>query len=152
MKRRPKILVHHNRGVGGVRYAERKKNNSQMDSAVKEITDKDFEKEVLKFKFPVFTCFTAEWCRSCYPTCLLADELVGRYIGRVKFVRVDIDKSPEVSARYRIIVLPTILIFLNSQPVKKLVGFQDRRSLKRLLDSVISEEKPPRSGETSQTG
>ncbi|MBC8275625.1 MAG: hypothetical protein H8E40_11750 [Chloroflexi bacterium] len=129
-----------------------KKNNSQVGSAMKEITDKDFEREVLKCKLPVFTCFTAEWCRSCYPTCLLADELVKRYGGSAKFVRMDVDKSPEVSARYRVIALPTILIFRDSQPVKKRIGFQDRKSLKRLLDSVISEEKPPRSGEISQTG
>ncbi len=123
-----------------------------MGSAVKETTDQDFEKEVLKCKFPVFTCFTAEWCRSCYPTCLLANELAERCGDRVKFVRVDIEKSPEISAKYRVIVLPTILIFRHSQPVKKLVGFQDRKSLKRLLDSVISEEEPPRNGELSQTG
>jgi len=118
---------------------------------MKEITDKDFESEVLKCKLPVFTCFTTEWCRSCYPTCLLADELVERYIGRAQFVRVDIDKSPEVSAKYRIIVLPTILVFHNSRPVKKLVGFQDRKSLKRLLDSVTAGIETPRTGGLSQT-
>lgn len=115
-----------------------------MDSAVKEITDNDFEKEVLKCELPVFTCFTAEWCRSCYPTCLLADELAKRYGDRTKFVRVDTDKSPEVSARYRVFVLPTILVFHNYKPVKKLIGFQDRKSLKRLLDSVIAAMEAPK--------
>lgn len=91
-----------------------KKNDNQKSSAVKEIADQDFEGEVLKCRFPVFACFTAEWCRSCYPTCLLSGELAGRYGDRVKFVRVDVEKSPEVSARYRIIVLPTILVFRNS--------------------------------------
>jgi thioredoxin 1 len=129
-----------------------KKNDDQMGSAMREIADQDFEREVLKCKFPVFACFTAEWCRSCYPTCLLAGELAERYDDRVKFVRVDIEKSPEVSANYRVNVLPTILVFRNSQPVKKLVGFQERKLLKRLLDSVISEEEPLRNGESSQTG
>jgi thioredoxin 1 len=109
-----------------------------MGSAMREITDRNFEREVSKCKFPVFACFTAEWCRSCYPTCLLADELAERYGDRVKFVRVDIEKSPEVSAKYRVIALPTILVFRNSQPVKKLVGFQDYKSLKCLLDSVTT--------------
>ena len=126
-----------------------KKNDSQKYSAMKEITDQDFDREVLKCKLPVFTCFTTEWCHSCYPTCLLAEDLVERYSGRVKFVRMDIDKSPEVSATYRVIVLPTILVFRNSKPLKKLVGFHDRKSLKRLLDGVISEEEPPRNGELS---
>jgi thioredoxin 1 len=107
-----------------------------MGSVMNQITDKDFEREVLECKLPVLTYFTAEWCRSCYPTSLLADELVERYGDRTKFVRVDIDKSPEVSARYRVFVLPTIIVFHNSKPVKKLIGFQDRKSLKHLLDSV----------------
>ncbi len=123
-----------------------------MGNAMREITGQDFEREVLKCKFPVFTCFTAEWCRSCYPTCLLAGELAERYGDRVNFVMVDAEKSPEVSARYRVIALPTILVFRNSKPLKKLVGFQDRKSLKRLLGSVISEEEPSRIGELSQTG
>ena len=123
-----------------------------MGNAMREITGQDFEREVLKCKFPVFTCFTAEWCRSCYPTCLLAGELAERYGDRVNFVRVAAEKSPEVSARYRVIALPTILVFRNSKPLKKLVGFQDRKSLKRLLGSVISEEEPSRIGELSQTG
>jgi thioredoxin 1 len=119
---------------------------------MREITDKDFEREVLKCKLPVFTCFTAEWCRSCYPTCLLAAELAEKYGDKIKFVKVDVEKSPEISARYRVIALPAILIFRDSQPMRKLVGFQDRRSLKRLLDSVTAEEEPPRAGELSQTG
>lgn len=127
------------------------KNNSQMDRVMKEITDKDFDREVLKCKLPVFTCFTAEWCRSCYPTCLLADELAKRYGDRTKFVRVDTDKSPEVSARYHITVLPTILVFHNSRPVKKLIGFQDHKSLKRLLDSVTEGVEAPRTAGLYQT-
>jgi len=119
---------------------------------MKEIMDKDFEREVLNCKMPVFTCFTTEWCRSCFPTCLLADELAERYGGRVKFVRMDVDESPEVSARYHVIALPTILIFRDSQPVKKRIGFQDRKLLKRLLDDVIAEEQVSRTEELSQTG
>jgi thioredoxin 1 len=122
-----------------------------MDSDMKEITDKYFDREVLKCELPVFTCFTTEWCRSCYPTCLLADELAEKYVGRIKFVRVDTDKSPEVSARYRITVMPTILVFHNSRPVKKLVGFQDRKSLKRLLDSMTARSKEPGTAGLSQT-
>jgi len=120
-----------------------KKHNSRMDSEMKEITDKDFEREVLQCELPVFTCFTAQWCRSCYPTCLLADELVEKYTGRARFAKVDVDKSPEVAARYRVTVMPTILVFHNNQPVKKLIGFQDRKSLKRLLDNVIAAVESP---------
>ena len=50
-----------------------------MDGAMKEVTDKNFESEVLNCKYPVLVCFTADWCQPCYPTCLLATGLEGKY-------------------------------------------------------------------------
>jgi thioredoxin 1 len=102
-----------------------------------EVTERDFDKEVLDCKLPVFACFTARWCHTCYPTCLFADELVKEYEGIVKFVRLDTEGSPDTSARYRITVVPTILLFKDSQPVKKLLGFQGRGALKRLLGEAV---------------
>jgi len=106
---------------------------------VKEITDQHFDKEVLECELPVFACFTTRWCASCYPTCLFGDELTNEYEGRVKFVKVDVETIPHVSAGYRIIAVPTILIFKDAQPVKTLLGIQDRRSLRALLNSVANE-------------
>jgi thioredoxin 1 len=116
---------------------------TKEDGVMIEVTERDFDKEVLDCKLPVFACFTARWCHTCYPTCLFAKELVKEYDGSVKFVRVDIEKSPDTSARYLVKVVPTILLFKNSQPVKKLLGFQDRNSLKRLLGDVTSKEPSP---------
>ena len=104
-----------------------------------EINDREFDKEVLECEVPVFTCFTTRWCRSCYPTCLFANGLVKEYEGYVKFVRVDIEESPEIVERYNIMVVPTILLFQNSQLVKKLIGFQEIRSLRALLNSATGE-------------
>ena len=104
-----------------------------------EITERNFDKEVLECELPVFTCFTTEWCASCYPTCLFADELVSEYGGSVKFVRLDTKKSPGIAERYHVIAVPTILLFQESQEVKRLLGFQDQRSLRRLLNNVIDE-------------
>jgi thioredoxin 1 len=111
--------------------------------AMIEVTERDFDKEVLECELPVFACFTARWCHTCYPACLFADELVKEYEGSVKFVRVDTEGSPDTSARYHIRVVPTILLFKDSQPVEKLLGFQDRNSLKRLLGNIIIKESGP---------
>jgi thioredoxin 1 len=108
-----------------------------------EVTERDFDKEVLDCKLPVFACFTTRWCHSCYPTCLFANELVKEYAGNVKFVRLDMEKSPDISERYHIITVPTILLFRDSQPVKKLLGFQDHNSLKRLLGDVTPKKLSP---------
>ena len=115
-----------------------------------EVTERDFEKEVLDCKLPVFACFTTKWCHSCYPTCLFANELVKEYDGSVKFVRLDMEKSPEISERYHIITVPTILLFQDSQLVKKLVGFQERSSLRALLNSATAENEQQR-GKSGQS-
>ena len=113
---------------------------------MKEITDRDFDREVLECQIPVFACFVTRWCHSCYPTCLFGDELANEYEGRVKFVKVDVEKIPHVTAGHRIVAVPTILIFKDSQLVKKILGFQDRRSLRSLLNNVTG------GNETTGTG
>jgi thioredoxin 1 len=104
-------------------------------------TDQNFDNEVLESALLVFACFTAPWCRTCYPACLIADELAEKYDGKIKFVRVDAERSPEISARYHIRALPTIIIFQNAQPVKTLPGYQEPGSLKYLLDSLLAQEE-----------
>ena len=102
-----------------------------------EITERDFDKEVLECDLPVFTCFTTQWCGHCFPTCLVADELINRYDGRLKFVRIDKEKAPEISDEYHITVVPSIIIFEDSRIIKKLVGYQDKLFLRDLLDSLL---------------
>ena len=105
------------------------------------VTDQNFDNEVLESASLVFACFTAPWCHSCYPACLIADELAKKYEGKIKFVRVDADRSPEISARYHVRALPTIIIFQDAQPVKTLPGYQEPGSLKYLLDSLLAQEE-----------
>ena len=107
-----------------------------------DISDRGSGKEELECDLPVFACFTARWCHTCFPTCLFADDLLNEYDDIVKYVKVDIEGSPEVAQRYNIVAVPTILIFKDSQPVKRSLGFQDRRSLRALLKSVPTENEP----------
>lgn len=104
-----------------------------------EVTDRDFHKEVLECELPVFACFTTRWCRTCYPTCLVAAELTEEYSSRVKFVRIDIEGSAETAERYHITAVPTIIIFQDSQMTKRLLSFQDRSYLRSILDSLVAE-------------
>jgi len=106
-----------------------------------EIDGRDFGKEVLESKLPVFACFTTEWCQSCYPTCLISGELVKEYDGSAKFIRLDIEKSPEMAERYHVIAVPTVILFRKSQEVKRLLGFHDKWLLRRLVNSAIDENE-----------
>ena len=104
---------------------------------VDEITGQDFSEKVLQSDLPVFACFTASKCSSCFPACMVANSLAEEYDQRVKFTKCDIEKCPKMMERYNIRVSPTIVIFQNAKIVKKLVGFQERHSLKRLLETCV---------------
>ncbi|MBW1717162.1 MAG: hypothetical protein JRJ77_15300 [Deltaproteobacteria bacterium] len=101
-----------------------------------EVTEQNFGEEVLNSDLPVFACFTTSWCRACFPTCFVADELANRYEERIKFVRIDKEKVPEISAEYHITVVPSIILFQDSQMIKKLLGYQKERALRDLLDAL----------------
>ena len=109
---------------------------------VTEITEQNFNDEVLKSDLLVFSCFTAHWCHSCYPTCFIANELAEKYRGKMKFVKVDTEKCPEISARYNVRALPSIIIFQNSQVEKVLPGYQEKTSLRDLLDALVAGSEP----------
>jgi thioredoxin 1 len=108
-----------------------------------EVTEQNFDEEVLNSDLPVFACFTTSWCRACFPTCLVADELVNRYEGRIKFVRIDREKVLEISDEYHITVVPSIIFFQDSQMIKKLVGYQEERALRDLLDNLLVGAEAP---------
>ena len=103
-----------------------------------EISDRNFDEEVAECELPIFACFTTSWCRSCFPTCLVVDDLVKEYNGSVKFVKLDMEKNPEITQRYHVIVVPTILVFQNSQEVNRFLGFQNKSTLKSFLDDVTA--------------
>ena len=103
-----------------------------------DITDEDFNKEVLECELPVFACFKTSWCGHCFPTCPVADELVERYDGQVKFVTIDKEGAPEISDEYHITVVSSIILLQDSQIMKKLLGYQDKAALKNLPDSILA--------------
>jgi thioredoxin 1 len=105
-----------------------------------EITDRDFREEVLECESIVIACFVADWCHNCLPLCIVFSELDKEYNGKVKFVTIDVEESPDTAVRYRISAVPTVLIFRDSQPVKRIIGFQDRGYFMDIIN-IISVER-----------
>ena len=110
---------------------------------IAEVTGQDFDEEVLKSEVPVFACFTTTSCGSCFALCLVVEDLAREYEGRIKFVSIDIEKEPELVARYHILPLPAVVLFWDSEPVKKLLGFQYKGSLRDLLDRLVAGSEHP---------
>lgn len=105
---------------------------------VQEITGSDFDREVLQSDIPVFACFTTAVCGTCFALCLVIEDLSREYESRMKFGKIDVEKEPELAARYDILPLPAVVLFRNGEPVKKLGGFHSRAYLSDSLNALIA--------------
>ncbi|HEY49991.1 MAG TPA: thiol reductase thioredoxin [Dehalococcoidia bacterium] len=104
-----------------------------------EITGEKFEREVLQSGIPVFACFITSRCGSCFALCLVVEDLVEEYEGRMKFVMVDAEKESELADRYNMLAMPAALLFNGGEPMKKLVGFQSKARIRNTLNELLAE-------------
>ena len=86
------------------------------------VDDRSFESEVLRFPGPVLVLFWATWCGHCRVLLPIVDELASEYSGRVKFVKVDLDRNQNLASQYQVQSVPTMLAFKNGRIFNRLLG------------------------------
>jgi thioredoxin len=96
---------------------------------VKELTDDNFESEVLKSDIPTLVDFWAVWCGPCKQIAPTVDALAEEYKGRLKVAKMDVDHHQLVPQRFGIKSIPTLLIFKGGKVVGQLVGAAPRSKL-----------------------
>ena len=101
-------------------------------------SDGNFRNIVLEAKHPVLVDFYATWCGPCKVQAPIVSALASEYRGKVRFVKVDTDRSPRVSREYGIRSIPTLILFERGKPVRRMVGIQRATVLRRHLDKVTS--------------
>lgn len=100
---------------------------------VKQFTDGNFDAEVLQSKQPVLVDFWAEWCMPCRMLTPTIEALATDFNGKAKIGKLDTDANKNIAAKYSITAIPTILIFKDGQPVKRLVGQKKKDELAAAL-------------------
>jgi thioredoxin 1 len=103
---------------------------------VLEITDDNFETEVLQSEVPVLVDFWAEWCMPCRMLAPTIDKLADKYNGQVKVGKLDTDANRDVSVKYGIQAIPTVLVFKGGEVVKRFVGLTNEKDLVKELDGL----------------
>ena len=92
-----------------------------------EVTDANFDTEVIKSDKPVLVDFWAEWCGPCRMVAPIVEELAKEYNGTLKVGKMDVDSNPQVSMQYGIRSIPTLLVFKGGKVVEQVVGAVPKR-------------------------
>lgn len=100
---------------------------------VLEFTQQNFDSVVLKSDTPVLVDFTATWCGPCKALAPIVDKIADDYEGKVKVGKLDIDANPELTAKYGVRSVPTVMVFKGGQKVGQHMGLTSRDTLVKLL-------------------
>ena len=107
-----------------------------MGANVVELTDGNFQTEVLDSSTPVLVDFWAPWCGPCRQIAPMIEQLAAENLGAVKIGKVNIDENPNAAQSYSVESIPTLIIFQNGEPKQRFVGGQPKSRLQTALDEL----------------
>lgn len=103
-----------------------------------EVSDAEFDREVLEAEIPVLVDFWAEWCAPCHTIAPILDELAEEYDGKVKFVKVDTEENFDIMTRQGVRGLPTLLLFKGGERLDLITGVRGKDELRGILDKAVA--------------
>jgi thioredoxin 1 len=106
-------------------------------NGILEVTDSNFDQNVLKSETPVLVDFWAAWCGPCRALAPIVDELAKDYEGKLKVGKMDVDRNSATPMRYKVTGIPTLLVFKGGQVVEQLVGYRPKDAIQQVLDKHV---------------
>ena len=101
-----------------------------------QLTDQNFEQEVLKSDKPVLVDFWAAWCGPCQMMGPVINELAEEVKEKYKVGKLNVDENRETASKYGVMSIPTLIIFKGGKEIKQFVGVQSKENLKEELGKV----------------
>ena len=108
--------------------------------AVVEVNDASFEQEVLQSDQPVLVDFWAAWCGPCKALSPIVDEVASEYSGKLKVMKMDVDRNQATPMRYGIRGIPALLLFKGGKVADQIVGYVPKDTIARSISRVIGND------------
>lgn len=96
---------------------------------IADLQDKTFQAAVAEPSRPALVVFFSEWCTTCAEMMPIVEELAGEYRGRLNVYRIDFDENLDSVVNNGVMVVPTTFVFKNGQPLERMAGLQERKTL-----------------------
>ena len=109
-----------------------------MSDSVLDLNDNNFD-ETISSDLPVLVDFWAEWCGPCKMLTPVINELSNEYTNKAVIAKVNVDDSPNISQKYSIRSIPSLLFFKNGEVKNQLVGVASKQDIADIIDSLINE-------------
>jgi thioredoxin 1 len=101
------------------------------------LSDATFDESVGSAETPVVVDFWAEWCGPCKMIAPALEEIANEQSGRIRIAKLNVDDNPDTARRFDVMSIPTLLVFQDGQPVKRLVGAKGKGQLLQDLSEFI---------------
>ncbi|CAN5583046.1 thioredoxin [soil metagenome] len=108
-----------------------------MAEGIATLTDSTFDEEVGAAAEPVVVDFWAEWCGPCKMIAPILEEIATEQAGKVRVAKLNVDDNPDVARRFDVMSIPTLIVFKDGQPAKRLIGAKGKGQLLQELSEFL---------------